>query len=123
MIKEKSQLWRQISISMGHFFTRYAPFPAAFYTLSALIFAIFAIFLAYFNYHWCSIGLFITASLFDVIDGSVARAQAKASPLGAFIDGTVDRFVDFAIVFSYFFFDIQVRCSASNNLFVLPLLL
>ena len=41
-----------------------------------------------------------------MVDGSVARAQNKASNLGAFVDGTIDRFVDFAIIFSYFYFNI-----------------
>lgn len=109
MIKEKSLLWRNISMSIGQFFTIYTPFPAGFYTIGALILALIAVFLSYDHHPVWSIALFMIASIFDVIDGSVARAQAKSSNLGAFIDGTADRFVDFAIIFSYFFYDIQVN--------------
>ena len=108
MIKEKSTLWHKTSYSMGHFFTKYAPFPAEFYTLSALILAMVAVFLAAVHHPILSISLFMIASLFDVIDGAVALAQATASHLVAFIDGTVDLFVDFAIIFSYYYFNIQV---------------
>jgi archaetidylinositol phosphate synthase len=109
MIKEKSKLWSKTSMAIGNFFTKYAPFPAGFYTLGALFLAIAAVFLSYFHYYSLTISFFVLAAIFDVIDGSVARAQAKASNLGAFIDGTIDRFVDFAIIFSYFFFDIKVK--------------
>lgn len=107
MIKEKSQTWHQISQKMGCFFANYSPFPAGFYTLSSLLLAIIAIVLSYHTYFISAIGLFILAGLFDVIDGSVARARNKASNLGAFVDGTIDRFVDFSIIFSFFFFHIQ----------------
>jgi archaetidylinositol phosphate synthase len=63
----------------------------------------------YFHYYVMAICLFLSAGFFDLVDGSVARARNKASSLGAFIDGTIDRFVDFAILFSYFFFDINVQ--------------
>jgi len=46
--------------------------------------------------------LFISAGLFDVIDGAVARAGEKSSHYGAFLDGSLDRFVDFFVIFSYF---------------------
>lgn len=106
MIKEKSKLWHLASASMGKFLAHYSPLPAGFYTLMTLFFALLALPLAYFHYFITAISLFFIASILDSIDGAVARARNKASNFGAFIDGTTDRFVDFAIIFSYFFFDI-----------------
>lgn len=37
------------------------------------------------------------AGLFDMLDGTVARAGGKASPFGAFTDSVVDRYSDFII--------------------------
>jgi len=37
------------------------------------------------------------AGLFDMLDGSVARAGGQASPFGAFTDSVVDRYSDFII--------------------------
>jgi archaetidylinositol phosphate synthase len=106
MIKEKSKTWQKFSLVLGNFFSTYSPFPAGFYTITSLFLALLAIICAYHHAYISTIGFFIAAGLFDVVDGSVARAQNKASNLGAFVDGTIDRFVDFAIIFSYFYFDI-----------------
>lgn len=110
MIKEKSKTWNRFSITIGNFFASYSPFPAGFYTITSLFFAFMGVILAYSCYYTIAIVLFFLAAIFDVIDGSVARAQNTASNLGAFNDGTIDRFVDFAIIFSYFFFDIIPVC-------------
>jgi len=42
--------------------------------------------------------LFIFASLFDTVDGAVARTMGKTSPFGAFLDSTLDRFSE-AVVY------------------------
>jgi archaetidylinositol phosphate synthase len=106
MIKEKSKTWQKLSLYLGRFFSTYSPFPAGFYTIVSFFLALLAIFFSYYHAHVSAIVLFLAAGLFDVVDGSVARAQNKATNLGAFIDGTIDRFVDFAILFSYFYFNI-----------------
>ncbi|HHF7368001.1 TPA: CDP-alcohol phosphatidyltransferase family protein [Legionella bozemanae] len=107
MIKEKSRTWQKVSMLLGNFFATYSPFPAGFYTINSLVLAMIAIFCSYCHYYVAAILLFLLAGIFDVIDGSVARARNKASSLGAFVDGTIDRFVDFAIIFSYFFCEIK----------------
>ncbi|QLZ68629.1 CDP-alcohol phosphatidyltransferase family protein [Legionella sp. PC1000] len=107
MIKEKSRTWQKTSMFLGKFFAKYSPFPAGFYTINSLILATVAVFYSYSHYYITAILLFLLAGIFDVIDGSVARARNKASNLGAFVDGTIDRFVDFAIIFSYFFCEIK----------------
>lgn len=106
MIKEKSKTWQKFSLLLGKFFSAYSPFPPGFYTITSFFLALAAVICAYEHAFVTSIILFLAAGLFDVVDGSVARAQNKASNLGAFVDGTIDRFVDFAIIFSYFYFNI-----------------
>ncbi len=50
-------------------------------------------------------GAFVTGGLlvllgggFDLVDGVVARHQGRATPFGAFLDSTLDRLVDMAIL-------------------------
>ncbi|MBN2354944.1 CDP-alcohol phosphatidyltransferase family protein [candidate division KSB1 bacterium] len=50
-------------------------------------------------------GLFIFGGFLDVIDGKVARFMGKSSKLGAFWDGTVDRFVDMLMILSLFYLE------------------
>ena len=45
----------------------------------------------------------------DTLDGSIARAQQKASPIGASLDITVDRLVEFFIIYALFSVDPQGR--------------
>ncbi len=106
MIKEKSKTWQHLSALLGKFFFTYLPFSAGFYTCMSLVLALAAVFCAYTHYFILSIFLFLFAGLFDLVDGAVARFSQKASNLGAFFDGTTDRFVDFFIIYSYFFFHI-----------------
>lgn len=50
----------------------------------------------------------------DILDGRVARARNLASPYGAFIDSTLDRFVE---VFAFLGFIVYLRASLSGVLF------
>ena len=43
------------------------------------------------GHFWWAAGLFVTASICDLLDGSLARYTGKESPFGAFIDSTTDR--------------------------------
>lgn len=49
---------------------------------------------------------FTLAGLLDSVDGAIARSQGKSTYLGAFLDGTTDRFVDFLLVFSFLFLEL-----------------
>src|SRR5712691_13545535 len=42
-------------------------------------------------YYWLGAGVFVVGSVLDILDGALARAGGKATPLGAFIDSTTDR--------------------------------
>lgn len=52
--------------------------------------------------------LFIISTLCDLVDGKVARFTNTSSKLGAFWDGTVDRFVDGLLILCFFFLDFPV---------------
>lgn len=106
MIKEKLSQWDMISCWIGRIFG-VLPLPPFFYTAFSLFAAVIALLCAYTQRYWIAILLFTLAALCDIVDGAVARFQNKASALGAFLDGVFDRFIDFALIFSYFFFDIQ----------------
>lgn len=107
MIKEKLLFWRSLSKAIGRFFNKYLPFSPNHYTCFSGLAAAIAIFCAYFHNYYGAIFLFFIAACCDIIDGAVARHRNTASALGAYIDGVMDRFVDFAILFSFFFFNIQ----------------
>ena len=52
--------------------------------------------LVYFEYSselffWLGALLFVAGSLFDILDGALARAGGKSTPFGAFMDSTTDR--------------------------------
>ncbi len=42
--------------------------------------------------------LFLAGSIFDVFDGAVARSKGEAGPRGAFIDSTLDRIAEGAVL-------------------------
>lgn len=53
-----------------------------------------------------SLFFFILACVMDSVDGALARLIGTPTKLGAFIDGSLDRFTDFFLVFAFFFFDL-----------------
>ncbi len=75
------------------------------WTSLSLILSVMSCFLIYKQYILFGLILFAIGASFDFIDGNVARYSNQASHLGAFWDGTVDRFVDAILIFSFFFLD------------------
>lgn len=53
-----------------------------------------------FGWLWQGGVVFLAASLFDLLDGAVARATGRASDWGAVFDAVSDRLADFAILFA-----------------------
>jgi len=41
--------------------------------------------------YWLGAGIFVVGSLFDILDGALARVGGKTTPFGAFFDSTTDR--------------------------------
>jgi CDP-diacylglycerol--glycerol-3-phosphate 3-phosphatidyltransferase len=60
--------------------------------------------LVYFEYRddllffWVGAIVFVLGSLLDILDGALARAGGKATPLGAFVDSTTDRIGEAAML-------------------------
>ena len=49
-------------------------------------------------YFWLGATIFVIGSLLDILDGALARAGGKATPLGAFVDSTTDRMGEAAML-------------------------
>ncbi len=64
-------------------------------TLSSLIPAVAALYCALWGPPICVGPLLAASSLLDALDGAVARTRGRTSRRGAFLDSTVDRYVDF----------------------------
>ncbi|MCK5250008.1 MAG: CDP-alcohol phosphatidyltransferase family protein, partial [Spirochaetaceae bacterium] len=47
-----------------------------------------------FGFRMAALGIIIASSLLDILDGTVARATGRSSPLGAFLDLILDRIVE-----------------------------
>ncbi|HZO50088.1 MAG TPA: CDP-alcohol phosphatidyltransferase family protein [Gaiellaceae bacterium] len=50
------------------------------------------------TYFWLGAFVFLVGSLLDILDGALARAGGKATPLGAFVDSTTDRIGEAAML-------------------------
>ena len=107
MIKEKLPAWGKISGGIGLLFSR-LPFRPNFYTWLTLLIAGLGLVAIMWQHPLWGLWLFIIAGLFDIVDGGLARHLGQTSPRGAFLDGSLDRFVDFGVIFSYFWLPITV---------------
>ena len=63
--------------------------------------------------------LFMFFSLFDALDGSLARRDNSAKPMGAFFDSVMDRFSDSAILFAIILYAFN---TGKKSIFLLALL-
>ncbi len=101
MIKEKSKTWANASKSIGKFFSNFALRPNV-YSWSTFPAALIGLFAFVAGHIFTGIILFIVSGLLDLIDGAVARHTSNITHRGAFLDGSLDRFIDFLLIFSYF---------------------
>ena len=42
-------------------------------------------------YYWVGAAVFVIGSILDILDGALARAGGKTTPFGSFLDSTLDR--------------------------------
>ncbi len=94
-------------------------FSASQLTLIAFSGTILASILVYFEKWVIGSCLFLIFSLFDALDGSLARRASNAKPIGAFFDSVMDRFSDSAILFAIIFYAFNV---GNRYVFLLGLL-
>ena len=72
-----------------------------FYNLAGLVFGLASgVAIALGHLGWGALGIALS-SVSDVMDGRMARARALVSPYGAFIDSTLDRFVEVFIFLGF----------------------
>jgi len=89
----------------GKLFAR-LPLSANQITVCALLLAIVGFYFAYAQQPLLSLLFFILSGATDAIDGAVARARKEVSARGAFIDGMIDRLVEFLFVLSFIFYSL-----------------
>lgn len=106
VIKEKSQSWEKISLEIGKVFAKLPLHPNT-YSIATLIPAFLGVPAVIKHAYILATVLFSLAGFLDIIDGAVARNRNIATDYGAFLDGSLDRFVDFAVIFSYFWLPLQ----------------
>ena len=49
-------------------------------------------------FYWLGAGIFVIGSVFDILDGALARVGGKTTPFGAFFDSTTDRIGEAAML-------------------------
>ncbi len=94
-------------------------FSASRLTLIAFLGTILASILIYYEIWRIGASLFLIFSLFDALDGSLARRNNSAKPIGDFLDSVMDRFSDSAILFAIIFYAFKV---VNRGVFLLGLL-
>ena len=80
------------------------PLSANQITVCALFLAFIGFYFAYAQQPLISLLFFILSGAADAIDGAVARARKEVSARGAYIDGMIDRLVEFLFACSFFFY-------------------
>lgn len=109
MIKEKSELWSKTSLAIGKIFS-YLPFSPNTYSWSTVPAAVIGFLFVCYDHLLLACLFFLIAGLLDVIDGGCARSRGVVSARGAFLDGCLDRVVDFIFVGSFFAAPVQLPC-------------
>jgi len=93
-----------------------------FFTLIGFIITIFAGFL-YGKGIFLLAGItLIVAGLFDILNGDIARISKRATKFGAFLDSTLDRYSDFAILMGMFYYYYYSRNTLACSLVLLTIL-
>jgi phosphatidylglycerophosphate synthase len=105
----------KLSVKLGMLFARVGLSPNA-WTVLAIVPAILG-FISLVVYNSLSWGLllFLASGVIDAIDGAVARVTSRVSALGAFLDGVIDRYVEFLLYLGLLFF-----LTASGKEYLVP---
>ncbi|OYT40760.1 MAG: CDP-alcohol phosphatidyltransferase [Candidatus Altiarchaeales archaeon ex4484_43] len=93
----------RISVKIGLIFSGFGISPNM-WTLLALIPAVFGFLSLYSGDILTALILFLISGFIDAIDGAVARVTGRATAMGAFLDGIIDRYVEILIYLGLLFF-------------------
>ncbi len=91
-----------ISRRLGKLFSGLGLSPN-FWTVFSILPAIVGFFAVYMGNLSAALLCFFLSGAMDAVDGAVAKFTGKESKLGAFLDGVVDRYTEFILIFSIFF--------------------
>jgi len=105
MALKTTSLGVSLQKASGKLFAR-LPLSANQITVCALLLAIVGFYFAYLQQPLLSLPFFILSGAADAIDGAVARARKEVSARGAYIDGVIDRLVEFLFVLSFIFYSL-----------------
>jgi len=75
----------------------FSVFPPNFLTLLGFVIVLIGVYVLVKGYPFLAGWIILAGSIFDMIDGGVARLKGKTSRFGAFLDSTLDRYSDFFI--------------------------
>ena len=103
MALKTTSLGASFQKASGRLFSR-LPLSANQITVCALFLAFIGFYFAYAQQPLVSLLFFILSGAIDAIDGAVARARKEVSARGAYIDGMIDRLVEFLFACSFFFY-------------------
>jgi len=112
MLKAKLDTDR-LSIKLGMVFAHLGISPNA-WTVIAIIPAVLGLITLYYGMLLEGLILFFLSGFIDAIDGAVARVTSRVSALGAFLDGVIDRYVEFLLLIGLLFY------LAGKPVFLLP---
>ncbi|MEM5782254.1 MAG: CDP-alcohol phosphatidyltransferase family protein [Candidatus Aenigmatarchaeota archaeon] len=101
MLYKQRKHFKKLSEKVGYFFSKLSISPNQWTLLSLFLALIVFYFLVNQNFILSFVFCIITISI-DMIDGAVARATKKSTKFGAYLDTTVDRFIEFFIWFAFF---------------------
>lgn len=110
MFKKKSRI---ILVPLVNLFVRLKINPSILTVTGFLLNCFVAYIFSFGFFRWAAIVL-ILASIFDAVDGEVARKNKRVTAFGAFLDSTVDRYSEFVIFLGIFIYYIR----AGNPFFV-----
>ncbi len=77
------------------------------WSVLTLLPGVYALYLVYTGSVFWGAAWFLFTGVMDLVDGALARYTNTASSLGAYIDGVMDRFADFLLIFSFLFLGVS----------------
>jgi len=100
---KQTKLGSSFQLAIGNLFS-FLPLTPNQVTVLSLLPALAGFYFASQHLPLHSLFFFILAGALDALDGAMARARKQVSAKGAYIDGIVDRLVEFLLVLSFFFY-------------------
>ena len=97
-----------VHVRIGLFFSRFGLTPNM-WTLLSLIPAVAGFICLIYDRLALALMSFVVSAFIDIIDGNVARVTKSVSNLGAFADGVMDRYVEFALYLGLYFYLVPVE--------------